>query len=362
MSVRDKLLLELAKLRRKIFQHYTLVQKAIVLGVITLIILTSYFFLLPLARIAAELLVGPVNIVSLINPKTEALKNENSRTNVLLLGAGGALHEGPNLTDTIIIASLKTTLSENDVVPSIILISLPRDIYLDSLQEKINAAYEIGSRQNSRAGLALAKSAVWEISGLPIHYAVKVDFSAFEKVTDILGGINLTIERVLDDPQYPLPGKETDLCAGDPEFLCRYEHLYFPQGRTHLDGQTALKFVRSRHALGEEGTDFARIRRQQLVLAALKDKFFSTQTFLNPSAILAIYEELKNHIETDFDQNEAALALKIAWHYKNAAVKSLTVDLNLLEAPPVDHRGWVLTPKDGDFTAVHQYVKTQLEL
>lgn len=275
------------------------------------------------------------------------LKNDNGQTNILLLGIGDAGHDGPNLTDTMIVASIKPASPS-----AIFLLSVPRDIYLDSLEGKINSAYF--------KNLNAAQTAVTEVTGLPIHYSISMDFSAFEKIIDILGGVNINVERTFDDYDYPVDRKETDSCDGDPEFRCRYQHLHFNAGPQHFDGVNALKFVRSRHAEGEEGTDFARSKRQQLVIKAVQTKIFSNETLLNPKKILSIYGELKSHVDTNFDLSHPDELFKLALKYKNAQIKNIFLDTNLLDNPPEDYRGWILLPKDGSWNEVHKFIKDQL--
>lgn len=285
----------------------------------------------------------------IVNPAPWELKNDNGRTNILLLGIGDAGHDGPNLTDTMIVASIKPASPS-----AVFLISVPRDIYLDSLNGKINSAYALD-------GLASASAAVTEVTGLSIHYGIRVDFSAFEKIIDILGGLDVNVQNGFDDYQYPIDGKETDPCSGDPPFACRYEHLHFVAGPQHLDGATALKFVRSRHAEGDEGNDFARSKRQQLVIKAVQTKIFSNETLLNPKKILSIYNELKSHLDTNFDLSHPDELFKLALKYKNAQIKNIFLDTNFLDNPPGDYRGWILLPKSGNWNQVHQFIKDQLK-
>jgi len=112
----------------------------------------------------------------------------------------------------------------------------------------------------------LAKSVAEEIVGIPVHYAVVVDFDFFQKVIDELGGIEVDVETDFVDDRYPIKGREDDLCNGDPKFSCRYETVEFKKGLQFMDGGAALKFVRSRNAEGDEGTDLARIARQEKVI------------------------------------------------------------------------------------------------
>ncbi|MBI4099865.1 LCP family protein [Candidatus Microgenomates bacterium] len=346
----------LARLKRRLFSHYQIIRRSLLLSGLAVALLALLFLTLPLLRLGKEFLFGPVNVFSVVFPRSSELKNDNGRVNILVLGIGDPGHDGPNLTDTMMVVSAKI-----DAPNTIDLISLPRDIYLDSLGGKINTAYALGANKSPDIGLVMAKAVVGEVTGLPIQYAVVVDFSVFERVVDLVGGVDVNVETAFDDPEYPIDGKENDPCNGDPEFKCRYQTLHFAAGVTHMDGATALKFVRSRHAQSDEGTDFARGRRQQQVLAALKGKLLSGSLLLNPSKILEIYSELKAHINTDMDSKEAGKVLNLALKFKNSRVKNIVLDLSVLENPPIDDRGWILTPKGGDWREVHQFLTSQLE-
>lgn len=297
------------------------------------------------------------------------LKNDNGRTNILLMGIGGAGHDGPNLSDTMIVVSATSS-------GQITMISIPRDIYMDSLQGKINSAYQAGLDQS--VGMILAEQAAGEITGLPIQYGVVVDFSVFENVIDILGGIEVNVPALLDDYQYPVDGKETGTCGFSPEdvttksasivddqsaldaFPCRYEHLHFDVGLQHMDGKTALKYVRSRHAEGDEGSDFARSRRQQLVIKAVKDKVLAANNLLNPLKYIDVLNQFKSHVVTDFDLSRPDQLIKLGLNYRNSTIKNIFLDLALLYNPPIDQRGWILLPIGGNWDEVHKYIQSQL--
>lgn len=360
--------------------NYLLARKVMLAAGLVAVLFLSARFLLPTLGLIKEFFFGPVNVVSVIFSRNSELKNENGRTNVLLLGIGGGTHDGPNLTDSIMVLSVKTKFgdSEEKNLPPVTLISLPRDIYVDSLQNKINLAYQEGL--DAGVGTVLVKSVVGQITGLPIHYAIVLDFSAFSQVVDVLGGIDVSIEHILDDSAYPILGRETDTCGYSSEevrtraatidlsfesefraFPCRYETLHFDVGLQHMNGMTALKFVRSRHAQGDEGTDFARSRRQQLVLKAAKDKALSSETLLRPQKVLDIYGQIKSHINSDISPSEMNAFISLALAYKDALTQTVAIDQALLENPPVDQRGWILLPKGGNWDQVHKFIQKQLE-
>jgi len=285
------------------------------------------------------------------NPATY-LRSDNFRTNILLLGIGGEGHSGSNLTDSMILISIDL----NTFVPT--LISIPRDIWVDSLAAKINTAYHYGEEKEKGSGLVASQSTVSEIVGLPVHYCVVLDFAGFTKAIDAVGGINLTIDNSFDDYKYPIPGLET----AEPE-SARYEHLHFDAGPTHLDGATALKFVRSRHAEGDEGTDFARSSRQQKVISAFREKIFSTSTLLSLDALTALKNSVTSSIVTNISEIEYGSFVRL--------FLSLPRDINLsrldFESQFITPKNlklyggqWVLIPAQS-WENVHAYVKENLK-
>jgi LCP family protein required for cell wall assembly len=341
------------KLKRKIFSHPRFTQLLILGGVFVLIGVVFRFLLYP---VAPEIFDFGKNAI--FNSQSFSLQSDNGRTNVLLMGIGGENHDGPDLTDTMIVVSVVTKLSKDQILPPpIALISIPRDIYINSIENKINAAYTLGKEKG--APLTLPKQLVSEITGLPIHYAAVVDFSVFEKIVDRLGGIDVKAPTAFDDPEYPVSGKENDLCDGDVELKCRYETLHFDAGWQHMSGARALQFVRSRKGTNDEGTDFARSRRQQLVIAAIRDKTFSLPNLMNISVGLQIYNDLKANIDTDFDFSNPNELLRLALNYRQAKFKNLVLDGNQLESPLEDYRGWILLPIGGNWDQVHKFIATE---
>lgn len=310
------------------------------------------------------------------------LKKTDNRINVLLLGIGGGTHEGPDLTDTIIFASidpLKNTVS---------LISIPRDLWVPDLKAKINTAYAIGEENKKGGGLLLAKASIEKIIHQNVDYAVRVDFNGFVKAVDMVGGLDIIVDKSFDDFEYPIEGKEDDPCGHTTDelqslatassqldaFPCRYEHLHFNAGPMHMDGAAGLKFVRSRHAQGSEGSDFARSKRQEKVIAAFKEKLFSAQTILNPIKIANLINVLKDSIDTDIKQDELDDFVRLAEKMKHAKLQSSVLDTGdeaenrqgLLIHPDISdeyNNEWVLIPKagNGDFSEIQAYIACQVE-
>lgn len=296
---------------------------------------------------------------------TSSLESFRNRTNILLLGIGGQSHEASDLTDTIIFISFEKTTADTFMV------SIPRDIWLDSYQAKINALYSLGEAKSKDAGFAFIKDAIYQILNQPIHYVALIDFEGFVKLIDLLGGIEVKVERAFDDYYYPISGKELDPCGGDPEYKCRYEHIHFDAGKQIMDGETALKFVRSRNAEGEEGTDFSRSQRQQKVILALIKKIFSLNIIFNQAKIKEIKEAIAYNLkfDTQFSQEEIAAFLTIFWNFVKNKNEIRTVNLDygdnegpgFLYHPLIHYSGqWVLLPRNNNWQEVHKYLEEKI--
>lgn len=347
-----------------------------------------------LIAIGALLLVGIVIVVLqtsklypilfelLFNRDIELKKVENN-INILLLGTGGGKHQGPDLTDTIIFASINPT--QNRVV----LVSIPRDLWIPDLKAKINSAYAFGNLRQENGGLILVKAVVAKTLNQPIDYVVRIDFNGFVKAVNLVGGIDVDVERGFEDFEYPIEGSEDDLCGHSEEeleelttassqleaFPCRYIHIRFEKGIQHMDGETALQFVRSRHAKGDEGTDFARSKRQEKVIAAFKDKVFALETLVNPVKVIGLYSTIKDSIDTNIQQEEIDDFVRLAKKIEKANIRSMVLDYGdekeeragLLVNPPISveyGNQWALIPRvgNGDFSEIQEYVECEIKI
>lgn len=306
---------------------------------------------------------------------------------MLLLGVGGGSHDGPDLTDTIIFTNIDPNTKK------VTLVSIPRDLWAPDMNSKINAAYTFAEEKEAGSGIMYTKALVSKILGQDIDYAIKIDFKGFERAVDEAGGLDIDVENTFDDYQYPISGREADPCGltddmiaslsaqiasgsatENEAFPCRYEHLHFDKGPQHMNGETALKYVRSRHGTGKEGSDFARSKRQEKVINAFKDKVFSVDTFLNPVKLVNLLTILQDSIKTDIKEEEYDDFAKLAQKMKGAKIKSAIVDTGdesedrygLLINPPIspEYRNqWVLSPRlgNGEYREIHQYVACQIK-
>lgn len=276
---------------------------------------------------------------------------ENDRINVLLLGMGGSQHEGGYLTDTIMLASIEPSTKK------VSLLSVPRDLNIPMEGigwRKINNVNAYAEFDEEGSGGVAISQALSDVLDIPIDYYVRVDFQGFVNIIDELGGVEVNVENTLDDPNYPIMGNEEVEPYED-----RYEHLYIKAGLQKMDGELALKFARSRHGLNGEGSDFARARRQQLILEAVKDELLSTSNIFKPSMIKNIIDEFNEHVSTNLQLWEILKLWDMVQDVNkdNIINKVLDNTANGLLTDMITSEGaYVLIPRSGDFAEIQYYV------
>ncbi len=273
---------------------------------------------------------------------------DQDRVNILLLGMGGEGHDGANLTDTIILASLRP--SDGKVA----LLSIPRDLAVP-IQGKgwrrINTLNAWGEEQERGSGTEAARAGIAQLLDVPIPYAVRLDFQGFTKLIDEMGGVRVYVDRGFYDALYP-----------DDNY--KYAPVKFEQGWTTMDGQTALKFSRSRHGNNGEGDDFARSRRQQKILVAVREKIFSFETLLRPSRIRSIVDTLQNHLVTNISLGDG---IRLAQFLERTSKEELhmqgldTGENGVLTDYTMDDGAFVLIPKRNNWDAVRTIARTMLD-
>ncbi|PIW36278.1 MAG: hypothetical protein COW24_06215 [Candidatus Kerfeldbacteria bacterium CG15_BIG_FIL_POST_REV_8_21_14_020_45_12] len=248
----------------------------------------------------------------IINEDVEPLQGEDEdRINVLLLGQGGLDHPGGTLVDTVMVASIQPSTGK------VALLSLPRDMVIPYNPKpacgvacleyrKLNYIMELG-------GVDFAKETIKEVTGLPIHYYVLIDFAGFRQVIDTLGGVDVYVENGFTDYEYP-------------DYNYGYQTVIFPEGDNKFDGERALQFARSRHGNHGEGSDFARAARQQKILEAVRDKMLSASTLLNPVKINGLMTDLGDHLSTDMEFWEMARFADIAKSVDRGAIVNDVID------------------------------------
>lgn len=274
----------------------------------------------------------------ILHPDSTLIGQDEDRINILLLGIGGPGHDGPYLSDTNIILSLKPSTHE------VALISVPRD--LGALVgshgwRKINSADAFGEAEQPGAGGEYARQVFENTFHLKIPYFLRIDFKAFQELIDDIGGINVNVPTAFTDTAYP-----------GPNFS--YTTIHFDAGPQIMDGEHALIYARSRHGNDGEGSDFARSRRQQLIMEAVKEKMLSFGILANPSKLKDIYDSLTAHLNTNL--NIAELTYLASAARDTALSKKLVLDSSpngYLINTTGESGAFILSPKTRNFDTIN---------
>ncbi len=284
------------------------------------------------------------------NPDKQLVGEADERVNVLLVGIGGAGHQGAYLADTIILASIKPSTEE------VATLSIPRDLYVEIPEygwRKINNAMAFGEMGDYLGGgPALLIDALEPVIGVPIHYYARVDFEGFRKIIDDLGGIDVYVENGFTDYEYP-------------DYNYGYQTISFTEGWEHMNGERALQYSRSRHGTNGEGSDFARSRRQQKVLFAAKEKALSLNTLLNPNKIVNILESLGEHNQTNMEIWEILRLADLIKNIEREKVISKVLENSpegLLQSETTLDGAYILRPRTGDYTAIQDMAENIFEV
>ncbi|MCP4523002.1 MAG: LCP family protein [Candidatus Gracilibacteria bacterium] len=208
-------------------------------------------------------------------------KQNANKINILLVGRGGGFHDAPDLTDTIILASLDKKKN------LISMLSLPRDLYVeyDEVESgKLNGIYAKNyyATKSKEKGMNALSKKVSQITGEKVDYFLNVDFNGFTKVIDALGGIEIHIPKNFVDDKYP------DNNWG-------YKTLVFRKGTWNFSGDNALKYARSRHST----SDFDRSLRQQQVISGIKKRIVEADYLTSPSQLKEFYSLYNKYVFTD---------------------------------------------------------------
>ena len=242
------------------------------------------------------------------------LQATGGKVNILVLGVDQR-EEDIGRSDTLFLITLDVKTKETS------LLSIPRDTRVKIPgygYDKINHAYSLGNHQ-------LTQKAVEELLGVPVDYYVKVDFAGFSKIVDAIGGVDLDVEKSMyyEDP---------------------YDNLVIDlqQGNQHLDGASAIKYVRYRDGEG----DLGRIERQQKFIRAMMDEVTSPGIIVRLPSIIS---EVNQTIESDLSLAEM---VGLGKALKDAKERGLKTDMS--PGTPIDIGGVsYLTP---DIVTLREHV------
>lgn len=290
----------------------------------------------------------------------DLLKGEgDGRVNILLLGIGGPGHDGPDLTDTIML------LSVDPVNDTAVMLSVPRDLWVKQpvnyfgSQQKINAAYESGkyhylgkldaSSANAsavEAGFSSIDQVMKTVLDVNVNYHMLVNFQAFRQAIDTVGGVSVDVPTALVDPTMAWENHWNPILA--------------PAGVQQMNGVQALLYARSR----ETSSDFARGQRQRQILVALKDKVLSAGTLSNPAKIEALMNAFGDNVYSDLSTQGATRLFGIMKQIGDNKISSVGLTDEPHKLVTTDHVGntSVVRPVAGfdNYTDIQTYVHSQL--
>ena len=303
---------------------------------------------------------NPSDLVAKETPPELKKDSTETYTNVLLVGID-TRGNGSSLlnTDSIIFASF------NHDTKNITLVSIPRDFYVSLPDEfwfkKINSFYSYGEELEEGSGLSLLQTKVEELVGEEIQYYAMIDLKGFVNLIDSLDGTYINVENSFTDYMYP-----ADNNVG-------YQTVTFTAGPQTMDGDIALKYARSRHSMDNgEGSDFARARRQQKVLEALKKKVFDSGNYTNPQLVLDLINNVSSNLtisEFTIDDIKAAINIQDELKEGEGEIFSFVLDPNIGNSRIVTSKNVTTTNAYaigpvlglGDYEDIHDLINKTLE-
>jgi LCP family protein required for cell wall assembly len=253
-------------------------------------------------------------------PNPALILTDNQTVTFLLLGSDKRPGQTYFRTDTIVIAAVRPGSGQ------VTLISIPRDLYVyipNVGMDRLNAAYEYGEiHQYPGGGDALLKDTLLYNLGVRIDHLAIVDFDGFRSMVDTLGGLDMPVfcaytDWHLIDPSY------------DPENEDNWALFTVGPGLTHMDGDLALWYARSR----KKSNDFDRGRRSQEVLRALYTRALQTDAI---GKIPQLYNDFSSSVITDLTLTDLLKLAPLALHLNNADIRSYYIGQD-------DVTGW-MTP------------------
>lgn len=264
-------------------------------------------------------------------PSDQPQPARGERVNILLVGIDSAPRRTTQLTDTMLVVSLDPAGQNTAMV------SIPRDLYGVPLPDgrtfnaKLNSLMAYANARPAEfptGGVDTLKATVGELLGLQIHYFAAINLLGFKQAVDTMGGVDIVVERAISDPLYR-----------DAESGTRVG-FYLSAGPHHLDGTTALAYVRSRKGTGDN--DFTRADRQQRLLAAVRTKLTAQNLLV---VLPGLLDAVKATIATDVPGDRIAALATAVQDADMANLHRLVLQPpTYMTANPNSSAGYILVP------------------
>jgi len=262
-------------------------------------------------------------------------KSQSNQTNFLILGTDELTSRGdvPPLTDTMLLVSLNLKSGKINLLP------LPRDLWSSEYQTKLNALYSYGEDHTPGHPEFFVAQTVSALTQMPINYTVVISMNQVKQLIDILGGVKIDVPEAFVDEQFPR--SDVDISqVFDPEQL--YETVEFKTGEQVMSGETALKYMRSRHSQSEQGSDTDRSLRQQLVFKSIIDQFLDTKSWINTVSVGQLLVIYQNDLAKYLPLPDAVGLGKQLWSVR----QHIAISFHSLSIAPEDPSGVIFHPAE----------------
>lgn len=263
-------------------------------------------------------------------PSSQPDVTVGERVNILLVGVDSLPGRTTALTDTMLVVSLDPNGTTSAMI------SIPRDLYGVPLPDgtpyknKLNSLMVYASSHKKAfplGGVGTLKATIGKLLGVPIHYFAAINLLGFKQAVDSIGGVDIIVQRAINDATY------------DNEFN-KVTGFHIKAGPHHMDGHTALAFVRSRKGAGD--SDFTRSDRQQQLLTAIRQKLTAGNLLL---ALPGLLDAVKNTITTDIPQARLAeLASAVQGAEMSQLQRVVLQPPVYMHANPHSSAGYILVP------------------
>jgi polyisoprenyl-teichoic acid--peptidoglycan teichoic acid transferase len=264
-------------------------------------------------------------------PSDQPQVERGERVNILLVGIDSAPTRTTQLTDTMLVVSLDPVGGNSAMV------SIPRDLYGVPLSDgrtynnKLNSLMAVAESHPADyplGGVGTLKAAIGNLLGVKIHYFAAINLLGFKQAVDTIGGVDIVVQRAINDPTYV--SAENNQTTG----------FYLAAGPQHLDGRTALAFVRSRKGIGDN--DFTRADRQQQLLAAMREKLTAQNLLL---VLPGLLDAVKSTIATDVPSDQIPDLAQAVQDADMSSLRRIVLQPpDYMTADPHSAAGYILIP------------------
>ncbi|MDD4135949.1 MAG: LCP family protein [Candidatus Shapirobacteria bacterium] len=337
--------------------------------IITKIIFSIIFLIIFLATIVSSIISRSIDkspnylIETIYNSVKLNPYQSQTKINFLILGLDkrdDAL-EKTTTTDTIIFASLDLETSKLN------LISTPRDLWFYEKEVKINNLYPLSLEQGQDT-FGFLKSNFEKLYGQPIDHVIVISTDNLINFVNIIGGVDLYLEKGFVDDQYPNP----EYIKNPTSSIPIYKTIEFPSGWIHLDSSNITEFVRSRKSAetaAQGGTDIGRIQRQQLLIDTLLNKIKSG-TFINSTDQLKNFYFFWQHdiSKTLSDTDVLQIGLILNKNLKNISLNKIEIPIGTNNTSGIIYhpektnftKQWIFTTNDDKYQSFHQFISEKI--